>query len=47
MALYSDGRYVKSEQLFERLIETEITVLGEEHPDTLASMNILASTYNN
>jgi hypothetical protein len=29
------------------VIETKKRVLGIEHPDTLASMNNLASTYSN
>jgi tetratricopeptide (TPR) repeat protein len=47
MALLSDGRYNEAEELFEQVMETRKRVLGDEHPDTLASMANLASTYWN
>lgn len=36
------GRYHTSEDLFRRVLETERSVLGEKHPDTLNSMRNLA-----
>jgi DNA polymerase III delta prime subunit len=45
MALYSDGQYKAAEELFVQVMETRKRVLGDEHPDTLISMNNLASTY--
>ncbi|KAF2731442.1 HET-domain-containing protein, partial [Polyplosphaeria fusca] len=38
MALYNDGRWREAEELFVRVMETRTRVLGDEHPDTLASM---------
>jgi tetratricopeptide (TPR) repeat protein len=46
-ALYSDGQYSESEHFIVRVIEARKRVLGEEHPDTLASMNNLASMFWN
>jgi tetratricopeptide (TPR) repeat protein len=45
--LNSDGRYQECEELFIQILETEKRVLGIEHPDTLTSINNLASTYRN
>ena len=47
MTLHSDGRWKEAEELFVQVIETKKRVLREEHPDTLASMANLASTYIN
>ena len=47
MCLYSDGRYNEAEILFYEVKETYKMVLGGEHPDTLTSMNNLASTFRN
>ncbi|KAI2478441.1 kinesin light chain 1 [Pyrenophora tritici-repentis] len=47
MALYSDGRYNEAEELFVQVMETFKTKLGADHPDTIGSMNNLASTYSN
>jgi tetratricopeptide (TPR) repeat protein len=44
-ALYSDGRYNESGELFVQVMEIRKRVLGPEHPDTLTSMANLASTY--
>jgi tetratricopeptide (TPR) repeat protein len=44
-ALYSDGRYKETEELEVLVMETSSRVLGDEHPDTLASMANLAFTY--
>jgi hypothetical protein len=45
MCLYSDSRFNEAEAPFMEVVETWKKVLGAEHPDTLASMNNLASTY--
>ena len=45
MVLYVDGRYNEAEEPFMRAMETRKRVLGEEHPDTLTSMNNLAWTW--
>ena len=42
MCLYSDGRLNEAEVLITEVMETHKTILGEEHPDTLISMNDLA-----
>jgi hypothetical protein len=42
MTLYSDGRYVEAEELQVQVMQTRKRVLGDEHPDTLTSMNNLA-----
>jgi len=47
MCLYSDGRYNEAEKGFVEVMETRKRILGAEHPDTLASMANLASTYQN
>jgi tetratricopeptide (TPR) repeat protein len=44
-SLYIGGRYKEAEKPFEQLFEMRKRVLGEEHPDTLASMAWLASLY--
>jgi hypothetical protein len=43
-ALYSDGRWKEAKELEVQVIETRKRVLGEEHPDTLNSMNNLTIT---
>ena len=45
MTLLSDGRYKEAEELFVEVMETRKRALTDEHPDTLTSMNNLASTY--
>ncbi|KAI0388617.1 hypothetical protein F5Y17DRAFT_191065, partial [Xylariaceae sp. FL0594] len=47
LTLVTDGRYNEAEELFVQVMETRKRVLGAEHPDTLASMANLASTYSN
>jgi hypothetical protein len=47
MTLHKDGRWREAAELFVQVMETRKRVLGEEHPDTLISMNNLASTYRN
>jgi tetratricopeptide (TPR) repeat protein len=44
-ALYSDGRYEEAEELQVQVMQTTKRVLGDEHPDTLTSIDNLASTY--
>jgi tetratricopeptide (TPR) repeat protein len=44
---HNEGRWKEAEELFVQVVETSLRVLGQEHPDTLASMNNLASTYWN
>jgi hypothetical protein len=44
MTLYSDERYDEAEELDVQVMETAKRVLGNEHPDTLTSMNNLAFT---
>ena len=41
------GLWVLAESLEAQVMKTRKRVLGEEHPDTLASMGNLASTYQN
>ena len=47
MCLYSDRRLNEAEIVFTEVMETRKKVLGAEHPDTLASMANLASTFRN
>lgn len=47
MCLYSDGRYSEAEKSISQVVETRKRALGAEHPDTLASIVNLASTYRN
>ena len=47
MCLFSDGRYNEAEKYAFSVVETRSRLLGEEHPDTLISMNKLASIYRN
>jgi tetratricopeptide (TPR) repeat protein len=47
LCLCSDGRFNDAEELFVQVMKMRKRVLGEEHPDTLTSMNHLASTYQN
>jgi tetratricopeptide (TPR) repeat protein len=44
-ALYTDGRYEEAKELQVQVMQTRKRVLGDEHPDTLTSMNDLVSTY--
>jgi hypothetical protein len=44
--LYSDGRYKEAEDLELQVMQMRKRVLGDEHPDTLTSINNLASTYS-
>ncbi|OAL54216.1 kinesin light chain [Pyrenochaeta sp. DS3sAY3a] len=46
-ALHSDGRYDEAEKMFVHIMETFKRTHGEEHPNTLSSMAIVASTYRN
>ncbi|KAI8663500.1 hypothetical protein NCS57_00951200 [Fusarium keratoplasticum] len=41
------GNYTAAEKLGGKAVETRTKVLGEEHPNTLASMSNLASTFSN
>jgi len=43
--LRDDGKAIDSERLLVRSLEKRRRILGAEHPDTLMSMNNLASTY--
>jgi tetratricopeptide (TPR) repeat protein len=43
--LQIDGQYEKAMELFEQVTQSRKRVLGDEHLETLASMNNLASTY--
>ena len=43
--LQADGKMQDSERLTRRAFEILLTLFGAEHPDTLTSMNNLASTY--
>ncbi|RYP11613.1 hypothetical protein DL767_011567 [Monosporascus sp. MG133] len=45
ICLHYDGRYREAEAPFERVMETYKRKLGADHPDTLANMANLASTY--
>ncbi|KAH7115661.1 hypothetical protein EDB81DRAFT_862240 [Dactylonectria macrodidyma] len=45
--LVTTGSYKAAEKLGEKAVKTRASVLGEEHPSTLTSMNNLASTYWN
>ncbi|KAK9384145.1 hypothetical protein V1515DRAFT_576687 [Lipomyces mesembrius] len=44
--LFSDGRWKEAETLLVQVMEFRKTVLGEEHPDTLTSMNNLADLFH-
>ena len=44
MTLYIDGQYKRAEELQVQEMQTRKRVLGDEHPDTLTSMNNLAYT---
>jgi hypothetical protein len=39
MALYSDDQYKAAKELETEVMEARKRVLGDEHPDTLLSMN--------
>ncbi|OAG10075.1 kinesin light chain 3 [Paraphaeosphaeria sporulosa] len=45
MSLHSDGRYKEAEELFVQVVQITKGVLDDEHPNRLASMGNLASTY--
>jgi tetratricopeptide (TPR) repeat protein len=47
LCLLSDGRWDEAEQPFMQVMKASARVLGQEHPDTLASMVDLASTFWN
>jgi Tetratricopeptide repeat len=47
MTLYKDGRFNEAEAYFQEVVQSMRRALGEEHPDTLISMDNLASTYSN
>jgi tetratricopeptide (TPR) repeat protein len=44
--LYHDGRYKEAEPWYMQMTEMSKTLLGEEHPETLNSMDNLATTYS-
>ncbi|KAF2730079.1 HET-domain-containing protein [Polyplosphaeria fusca] len=46
-ALYNDGRWKEAEELVLQAMKMSKTKLGADHPNTLASMANLASTYRN
>jgi hypothetical protein len=39
------GKYGQAESLNIRVVEVKLRILGKEHPDTLISMNNLATLY--
>ncbi len=41
------GRYAEAEPLYLETVETQKRVLGDDHPDTLISINNLATLYEN
>jgi hypothetical protein len=45
--LYLDGKYSEAEKSFFQVMKTRKRLLGENHPDTLTSLDKLASTYWN
>jgi tetratricopeptide (TPR) repeat protein len=45
MSMHSDGLYKGAGELFVQVMQTWKRVLGDEHPDTLTSMNNLALAY--
>ena len=47
ICLTADGRYNEAEKRLLPVVEINTRRLGEEHPNTLDSMNILALTYTN
>jgi tetratricopeptide (TPR) repeat protein len=47
LLLRDQGDYNEAKKLFVQVMETRKRVLGQEHPETLASINNLASTYRN
>ena len=47
LTYWNQGRWTEAEKLQVQVMETTKTVLGPEHPDTLASINNLALTYWN
>jgi len=44
---YSQCRWAEAGELFVPVMETRKGILGQEHPDTLSSMEALASMYAN
>jgi len=44
--LFSQGRHKEAEELTLNALKYRKEILGEKHPDTLTSMNNLASTYS-
>ena len=40
------GKYQEAELLYKECFEKRKSILGENHPDTLNTMNNLAITYN-
>ncbi|KAK5651032.1 hypothetical protein OQA88_1501, partial [Cercophora sp. LCS_1] len=42
---YDEGRWAEAEKLFVQVMETSKTKLGADHPDTLTSIDNLASTF--
>ncbi|KAH8661168.1 hypothetical protein BGZ61DRAFT_485518 [Ilyonectria robusta] len=45
--MFTIGNYRAARKLGDKAVKTRASVLGEEHPDTLSSMNNLALTYRN
>ncbi|KIJ29461.1 hypothetical protein M422DRAFT_269119 [Sphaerobolus stellatus SS14] len=43
----NQGQWSEAEQLHVKVLERRKVILGEDHPDTLSSMNNLANTYGN
>ena len=43
--LHNDGKYTDSARLLLQALEIRIVISGDDHPDTLTTMNNLASTY--
>jgi len=41
----NQGNYIKAEEYYVKCYEGRLRVLGEDHPDTLSSMNILGNLY--
>ncbi|KAK5674129.1 hypothetical protein LTS10_013114 [Elasticomyces elasticus] len=43
---WNQGRWKEAEELNVKVMEARARVLGEEHPDILATMDSLAATYS-
>jgi tetratricopeptide (TPR) repeat protein len=41
----NQGKYAQAEELFERILGIQRWTLGDEHPDTLATLDLLALQY--